>query len=194
MRARRLIVGLGNPGAEYDWTRHNLGFMLIDKLARELGRDVKRLECRALVGNAEIENVGVELVKPQTYMNLSGEAVACLIRKREIQTATRVEPEHLIIVSDDIALPFGAIRLRAKGSSGGHNGLKNIIAALKSEDFMRLRIGIKPEHPLNDTARFVLEKFPTSARAEVERILERAADALRCLLRDGIEKAMSQFN
>ncbi|GAC1396630.1 MAG: aminoacyl-tRNA hydrolase [Pyrinomonadaceae bacterium] len=194
MLARRLIVGLGNPGAEYEWTRHNLGFMVVDKLAREAGRDVRRLECRALVGNAEFENIKVELVKPQTYMNLSGESVVSLIRKRAMQTGTKFEPQDLIVISDDVALPFGALRLRANGSSGGHNGLKSIIAATGSQDFIRLRIGIKPEHPINDAARLVLEKFPMNARAEVERILERAANALRCLLRDGIEKAMSQYN
>jgi PTH1 family peptidyl-tRNA hydrolase len=190
----RLIVGLGNPGAEYEWTRHNLGFMLVDKLAHEAGRDVKRLECRALVGTAEIEGARVELVKPQTYMNLSGEAVSCLIKKRAAQSDLKFEPQDLIVICDDLALPFGAIRLRPKGSSGGHNGLKSIIAAIKSEDFIRLRIGIQPEHPINDTARFVLERLPTGARAEVEQVLERAADAVRALLRDGIERAMAQFN
>ena len=124
-----LIVGLGNPGAQYEWTRHNLGFMLIDLLAREAGREVKREECRALVGRAEIEGRTIELVKPQTYMNLSGEAVACLLRKSEELTA-----KDVIVICDDLALPFGTIRLRPKGSSGGHNGLKSLIAQLKTEE------------------------------------------------------------
>jgi PTH1 family peptidyl-tRNA hydrolase len=181
-----LIVGLGNPGAEYEWTRHNLGFMLIDLLARQAGRDVRRAECRALVGRAEVEGRTVELVKPQTYMNLSGEAVACLLRKRA--------ERDLIVVSDDIALPFGTIRLRARGSSGGQKGLKNIISALGTDEFPRLRIGIQPEHTVSDTARFVLERFPTAQRAEVEKILERGAEALRAVLRDGIDKAMALYN
>jgi len=184
-----LVVGLGNPGAQYEWTRHNLGFMLIDLLAGEASREVKREECRALIGRAEIEGRRVELIKPQTYMNLSGESIACLLRKRENLTA-----KELIVVCDDLALPFGVIRLRPRGSSGGHNGLKSLIAQLKTEEFMRLRIGIQPDHPLADTKRYVLERFPPSTRAEVEQVLQRSADALRAVLRDGIDKAMAVYN
>ena len=184
------IVGLGNPGAEYEWTRHNLGFMLVDRLARETGAQVKRKECRALVGRTELEGERVELVKPQTYMNLSGETAACLLAKQ-----TGDHPERsLIVVSDDLALPFGTIRLRARGSAGGHNGLKSIIAALRTDEFARLRIGIQPEHPVSDSKRFVLDEFSRSERAEVEKILERSAEALRAVLRDGIDKAMAQHN
>ena len=184
-----LVVGLGNPGAQYEWTRHNLGFMLIDFLARETAIEVKRQECQALIGRTEIEGRAVELVKPQTFMNRSGDAVSCLLHKRSLQTA-----HDLIVISDDLALPFGQIRLRARGSSGGHNGLKSIIQAIKTEDFIRLRIGIKPEHPINDAAAFVLDKLPHSARACVVQALERAAAALRSTLRDGIDKAMAQHN
>ncbi|HEY0546263.1 MAG TPA: aminoacyl-tRNA hydrolase [Pyrinomonadaceae bacterium] len=187
-----LIVGLGNPGAEYEWTRHNLGFMLIDRIARETGALVKRKECRALIGRADFEGATVELVKPQTYMNLSGESVACLIDKRHEARAQGAK--ELIVISDDLALPFGTIRLRPRGSAGGHNGLKSIIAALKTEEFARLRIGIQPPHPVGDTRRFVLEEFSRSERDEVEKILERSADALRAVLRDGIEKAMATHN
>jgi PTH1 family peptidyl-tRNA hydrolase len=186
----RLIIGLGNPGAEYEWTRHNLGFMLVDLLARAASAQVKRKECRALVGRAELEGVAVELVKPQTYMNLSGETVACLVAKH----GPEKKAQDLIVVSDDLALPFGKIRLRARGSAGGHNGLKSIIAALKTDEFIRLRIGIQPEHPIGDTKRFVLDEFPRGARAEVEEVLERSAEALRAVLRDGIDKAMAQYN
>ena len=185
-----LIVGLGNPGAQYEWTRHNLGFMLVERLAREVGREVKRVECRALVGRAEVEGRSVELVKPQTYMNLSGESVACLLRKR----AGLKPADDLLVVSDDIALPFGSIRLRRGGSSGGQKGLKNIISTLGTDEFPRLRVGIKPEHPVSDTASFVLENFPKAQRAGLEEILGRGADALRAVLRDGIEKAMAQYN
>ncbi|HEX8180350.1 MAG TPA: aminoacyl-tRNA hydrolase [Pyrinomonadaceae bacterium] len=185
----RLIVGLGNPGADYEWTRHNLGFMLVDLLARAAGRDVRRTECRALVGRAELEGEQVELVKPQTYMNLSGDAVACLVQKRALEIR-----RDLIVISDDLALPFGTIRLRARGSSGGHNGLKSIIGGLKTDEFIRLRIGIQPGHPVGDTKRFVLERLPVSARADVGKILERCADALRAVLRDGIDKAMALYN
>ena len=185
-----LIVGLGNPGERYEWTRHNLGFMLVDLLARQSNAQVKRSECRALVGRAEIEGRAVELVKPQTYMNLSGESVACLLRKREgLKVAN-----DLLVVSDDIALPFGSIRLRARGSSGGQKGLKNIISVLGTDEFLRLRIGIRPEHTVSDTAAFVLERFTKAQQAEVEKILERSAEALRAVLRDGIDKAMSLYN
>ena len=184
------IVGLRNPGAEYERTRHNLGFMLVDLLAREAGALVKRKDCRALVGRAEIEGVRVELVKPQTYMNLSGEAVACLLAKQEKGSAA----QSLIIISDDLALPFGTIRLRARGSAGGHNGLKSIIACAKSDEFMRLRIGIQPEHPLSDAKRFVLDEFSKTEREKLDEILERSAQALRAVLRDGIDKAMATYN
>jgi PTH1 family peptidyl-tRNA hydrolase len=185
-----LIVGLGNPGERYEWTRHNLGFMLVDLLARQSNAQVRRAECRALVGRAELEGRAVELVKPQTYMNLSGESVACLLRKRPALKPA----DGLLVVSDDIALPFGSIRLRPRGSSGGQKGLKNIISTLGTDEFPRLRVGIRPEHPVSDTAGFVLENFPRAQRAEVEKVLERCAEALRAVLRDGIDKAMSVYN
>jgi PTH1 family peptidyl-tRNA hydrolase len=186
----RLIVGLGNPGAEYERTRHNLGFMLVDLLAREAGALVKRKECRALVGRADLEGERVELVKPQTYMNLSGEAVACLLRKQ----GEAASAQSMIVISDDLALPFGVIRLRRRGSAGGHNGLKSIIAAAGTDEFIRLRIGIQPDHPLRDTKDFVLDEFSKAEREELEKILERSAEALRAVLRDGIDKAMAQYN
>jgi peptidyl-tRNA hydrolase, PTH1 family len=187
----RLIVGLGNPGAQYERTRHNLGFMLVDLLAEAAGAQVKRKDCRALVGRAELEGTRVELAKPQTYMNLSGEAVACLLAKQE---DAKSGAQNIIVISDDLALPFGTIRLRRRGSAGGHNGLKSIIAALHTDEFIRLRIGIQPEHPVSDTKTFVLDEFSRSERAELEKILERSAEALRAVLRDGIDKAMSQYN
>ena len=183
-----LIVGLGNPGAEYERTRHNLGFMLIDKLAAEAGRAVKRSECRSLIGNALIENERVLLAKPQTYMNLSGEAVSSLISKNELHA------DSLIVISDDLALPFGSIRLRERGSAGGHNGLKSIIAAVGTNEFIRLRIGIQPEHPLSDAKRFVLDEFTRTEEKLLPEILERGAEALRSVLRNGIAKAMSLHN
>ena len=185
-----LIVGLGNPGAEYEWTRHNLCFMLIDKLAAEAGTTVKRKECRSLVGAATIENERLRLVKPQTFMNLSGEAVACLATKEGIEDLSN----SLIVISDDLALPFGTIRLRERGSAGGHNGLKSIIGAVGTNEFMRLRIGIQPEHPVNDAKAFVLDQLRKAQREEVEKILDKAAEAVHSVLRDGIKKAMSLYN
>jgi PTH1 family peptidyl-tRNA hydrolase len=187
---QHLIVGLGNPGKDYEWSRHNLGFRLIDKLAGDERIDVKRRECQSLVGRGEIEGRAVKLIKPQTYMNLSGEAVACLLAKHKL-----AEPgENLIVISDDLALPFGKIRIRARGSAGGHNGLKAIIGAVGTNEFTRLRIGIKPAHPISDAKRFVLDSFSGVARPEVEKILERSAEALRAILRDGVLKAMTEYN
>ena len=185
-----LIVGLGNPGAEYEWTRHNLGFMLIDKLAAEAGATVKRKQCRSFVGSARIENERVRLVKPQTFMNLSGEAVACLLAKDDLEDPSK----SLIVISDDLALPFGTIRLRERGSAGGHNGLKSIIASIGTNEFMRLRIGIQPEHPVNDAKTFVLDDFPKAQRDEVKETLDKAAEAVHSVLREGIKKTMSVFN
>src|SRR5438552_4140773 len=183
-----LIVGLGNPGEEYAGTRHNLGFMLVDKLAAEAAVQVRRSECRSFVGSGLIENARVKLAKPQTFMNLSGDAVSCLISKDELDAAS------LIVISDDLALPFGVIRLRQRGSAGGHNGLKSIIGALGTNEFIRLRIGIQPEHPVSDTKKFVLTEFTGTEKESLPEVLERAAEALRSMLRDGIGKAMSLHN
>jgi PTH1 family peptidyl-tRNA hydrolase len=186
-----LIVGLGNPGSEYERTRHNLGFMLIDKLAEQERIAVIKRECRALIARADIEGQAVKLVKPQTYMNLSGESVGCLLRKHGV---TEAENRRLIVISDDLALPLGKIRIRERGSAGGHNGLKSIIATLGDNEFVRLRIGIQPEHPLEDTRGFVLNSFPRAERPIVEEVLERSAEAVRSILRDGVLKAMATFN
>jgi PTH1 family peptidyl-tRNA hydrolase len=185
-----LIVGLGNPGAEYEWSRHNLGFMLVDKLATEFGLVKFRRECQSLVGRVEIESKPVKLVKPQTYMNLSGEAVRCLVDKHRLSDPAG----NLIVISDDLALPFGKIRIRARGSAGGHNGLKSIIGALGTNEFTRLRIGIQPEHPIDNSKRFVLDSFPRTSRAEIDKVLERSAEALRVVLKEGVLKAMTVYN
>jgi PTH1 family peptidyl-tRNA hydrolase len=185
-----LVVGLGNPGAEYEWSRHNLGFMLIDKLSADTGINVDRRECQSQTGRGEMEGRVVKLIKPQTYMNLSGEAVACFVNKHKL-----AEPgENLIVISDDLALPFGKIRIRARGSAGGHNGLKSIIGLLGTHEFTRLRIGIQPDHPINDAKRFVLDRYPRTARTDVEKVLERSAEALHVILRDGVLKAMTVYN
>lgn len=186
-----LIVGLGNPGSQYAETRHNLGFMLVDRLAGEMQIAVKREECRALVGRGRFENECVELVKAQTYMNLTGEAVACLLKNPE-RIAAGIE--NLIVISDDLALPLGKIRLRPGGSAGGHNGLRSLISSLETEQFIRLRIGIGPEHPLADAKKFVLEKFPKNDRETVEQTLSRGVEAIASVIRDGIEKSMAVHN
>jgi PTH1 family peptidyl-tRNA hydrolase len=185
-----LIVGLGNPGKEYESTRHNLGFMLIDKLAAEAGIAVSRRECSSLVGRGEIESVRTKLAKPQTFMNLSGHAVSCLLAKLNTDSPM----EQLIVISDDLALPLGKIRIRERGTAGGHNGLKSIIAAAGTNEFLRLRIGIQPEHPISDAKRFVLDSFSRSERPIVADTLDQSARAIRTIIRDGALKAMSEFN
>src|SRR5678816_286554 len=176
-----LIVGLGNPGKEYESTRHNLGFMLIDKLAHDEGIVVGRRECSSLVGRGQIEGTNTKLAKPQTFMNLSGQAVSCLLAK--IQSESPIE--QLIVISDDLALPLGKIRIRERGSAGGHNGLKSIIAAIGTDEFLRLRIGIQPDHPISDTKRFVLDQFSGTERSLVEETLDQSAKAIRTIIRDG---------
>lgn len=183
-----LITGLGNPGPEYAKTRHNAGFMLVDLLAAGLLTQVKRDECRAAVGRAEFDNQTIELAKPQTYMNLSGEAVSCLLAKEERSV------ERLIVISDDLALPFGTIRIRPKGTHGGHNGLRSIIDCLNTQEFTRLRIGIGPDHPVSDAKRFVLENFSKKESETLEKILSESADAVRAIITDGVDAAMAKFN
>src|SRR6185295_16272857 len=181
-----LIVGLGNPGKEYESTRHNLGFMLVDKLAHDEGINVNRRECSALVGRGEIEGTRTQLVKPQTFMNLSGHAVACLLARIDSDAPI----DQLVVVSDDLALPLGRIRIRERGSAGGHNGLKSIISVAGTEEFIRLRIGIQPQHPVEDTRRFVLASFSKSDRVAVEEVLAKSAAAIEAILTVGPLKAM----
>lgn len=183
-----MIVGLGNPGAEYKGTRHNLGFTLVDVLATRLQTAVKRQECRSFIGQGMIDNQKVELVKPQTFMNLSGEAVSCLLKK-DARSLRR-----MIVVSDDLALPFGTIRIRPRGTHGGQNGLRSIIDCVGTQDFIRLRIGILPDHTVTDAKRFVLDSFPKGDIEQVEKVLERSADAVQAIIEDGVEAAMAKFN
>lgn len=183
-----LVAGLGNPGPDYQMTRHNAGFMVIDELASRWRIAVKRKECRSLIGIAGFETDRIELAKPQTFMNLSGEALSCLL-KEESRSVTR-----LLIVVDDLALPFGSMRMRRSGSDGGHNGLKSVSHCLKTDAYARLRIGIQPDHPVSNAKKFVLERFPRKDLGKLEEIIESAALAVESMLRDGIERAMSRFN
>lgn len=183
-----LIVGLGNPGAEYAKTRHNLGFMVVDLLASRMQTQVKRDECRSLLGRGEFDKQVVELAKPQTFMNLSGEAVSCLIAKDNREVG------KLVVISDDLALPFGSIRIRPKGSHGGQNGLRSIIDCLKTQEFTRLRIGIQPAHPIGDAKRFVLDGFAKGDIDTLAKVLIQAADAVEAIIRDGVDAAMAKFN
>lgn len=183
-----MVVGLGNPGARYEDTPHNLGFMVVDALAGEMGVPVKREECRALVGQGRLGGEVVELVKPQTYMNLSGESLSCFLKK-----ADRSQ-DRIVVVTDDLALPLGSIRVRPSGSHGGHNGLRSIIACLQSQDFKRVRIGILPAHPVSDASAYVLGRFGASDREAVREAVERASQAVAEIIRSGIDRAMAKFN
>ena len=184
-----LIVGLGNPGLEYEMTRHNVGFMVIDELGARLNVEVKRSECRALIGQTFVKDERVELVKPQTYMNLSGESVNCLLANKLSRSVQRT-----LIIVDDLALPLGSMRLRRKGSTGGHNGLKSMTSCLRTDEYARLRIGISPDHPVSNTSKFVLERFPRKAEPAVDEIIQTASDAVESFIEDGIDRAMSRFN
>jgi peptidyl-tRNA hydrolase, PTH1 family len=184
-----LIVGLGNIGPQYEWTRHNCGFMLVDELARRAGRDFRVTECQSLTTRALIGGEEVLLAKPQTYVNLSGVAVAALKDKYLIKDSSAV-----LVLGDDLALPFGKIRIRREGSAGGHNGLKSIIAKLGTQIFPRLRMGIAPEHPLVETRDFVLAEFPRKDRDALNQMLAQAADAVEAILTTGIAEAMSKYN
>ena len=183
-----LIVGLGNPGARYESTRHNCGFMVVEELARRAQAPFKERESEAMIARANLDGQRVLLVKPQTFMNESGISVAGLRTKYE------VAPEEVLVIADELALLFGTIRLRRGGSAGGHNGLKSIIARLGTDQFPRLRLGIGASHPVADAAAYVLSDFPRSEREALSEMIARAADAVEALLTSGIDHAMSQYN
>lgn len=184
-----LIVGLGNYGPKYEWTRHNCGFFVVDELARRAGREIRTPECQALTARVKISDIDALLAKPQTYMNLSGVAAAELKKKYDI-----AKNEQVLVISDDLALPFGKLRIRPGGSAGGQNGLKSVIAKLGGDNFPRLRLGIAPDHPVANNAEFVLAEFPRRDREVLPEIVGRAADAIEVLLTKGIAEAMSKYN
>ena len=185
----KLIVGLGNPGREYEETRHNFGFMLIDRLMARAGGRRFRDETGAKVAEVTLAGERALLVKPQTYMNLSGDAVKPLLARYGSG-----EVANVIVASDDVALPFGMIRVRGRGSAGGQKGLKSIIERLGSDGFARLRLGVKPDHPVSDLASFVLTPIPKRDHQVLDETLDRAADAIEVILTEGVERAMSRFN
>jgi PTH1 family peptidyl-tRNA hydrolase len=184
----RLIVGLGNPGYEYHMTPHNLGFMAIDRLADSCGKELSRREAQALTASTELAGERVVLAKPQTYMNLSGLAVARLLQNYELS------PRDLLVLVDEIDLPLGMLRIRPRGSAGGHNGLKSIIGSLESDEFIRLRMGVQPEWPVEDYVSYLLRPFRPAETKLVAETLELAAEAVRVILSEGLQKAMNRFN
>jgi len=185
----RLVAGLGNPGARYQRTRHNLGFMLVDRLAQRWGTTCDRYQGRfeALIAQADFAGRDVLLLKPQTFMNLSGRSVAAAAR------FYRLEPADLLVVCDDLDLPPGRIRLRARGSGGSHNGLTDVLAHLGTQEVPRLRIGIGPS-PLPDATPYVLSPFAPREQERMQAVLDLAAEAVECWLEKGIDAAMTQYN
>ena len=184
-----LIVFLGNPGPRYEFTRHNAGFMAAEAMAKEKNLSINKLRFKALTAPCVIGDQSVLLMKPQTFMNLSGEAV------RQAADFYKIAPEHIIVVSDEISLPIGKLRIRTKGSAGGHNGLKNIIAQLGTQDFPRIRIGVgAPPHPDYDMADWVLSSFKNQDAEDKKAAASRAAQAAQCYITQGPDRAMNLFN
>ncbi len=181
-----LVVGLGNPGEKYEETRHNVGFMVADELGKRGSFSIQKVKYHALTS---IGGQGALVMKPTTYMNLSGEAVG------EAARFYKIPPDHVLVISDDVDLPLGKLRIRTNGSAGGHNGLKSIIQHLGSDQFPRLKVGVggKP-HPDYDMADWVLSKFQGEDKKLIDETVKRAAEAVECLLKDGPQKAMNRFN
>jgi PTH1 family peptidyl-tRNA hydrolase len=184
----KLIAGLGNPGPEYEYSPHNLGFAVVDRLALRHSISLTRKQSQSLCGRWRFGEEEVWLIKPQTFMNLSGAAVKDWLVKQDCG------PESLLVVHDEMDLPWGSIRIREKGGAAGHHGLESIIQSIGSQEFARLRIGVRPEHGIGDTVDYLLSPLKRSQRREMEEIVDRASEAVETILRDGISKAMNAFN
>jgi peptidyl-tRNA hydrolase, PTH1 family len=184
----RVIVGLGNPGPEYAWTPHNLGFLAVDAVAERAGVRVERPEAKSLVGLGRFAGQEIALAKPHTMMNLSGLAVRDLLERFECG------PEEMVVLYDDVALPWGMLRVRERGSAGSHNGLKSIIGTIGSSEFPRVRMGIQPEHPVGDLAAYVLRPMRKTDLETAAEMTEQAAEAVELILTRGIAHAMNRFN
>jgi peptidyl-tRNA hydrolase, PTH1 family len=184
----RLIVGLGNPGPEYTWTPHNLGFLGVDAVAERARIRVERPEAKSLVGLGQLAGQEIALAKPHTMMNLSGLAVRDLLERFECR------PEGMVVLYDDVALPWGMLRVRERGSAGSHNGLKSIIGTIGSSDFPRVRMGIQPDHPVGDLAAYVLRPMRKGDLEIAAEMAEQAAEAVELIITRGIADAMNRFN
>ena len=184
-----LLVCLGNPGREYEETRHNIGFMAAGELERREHVKFNKLRYRALTGEISVGSQRVLVIKPQTYMNLSGESV------KLAGGFYKIPPDHVLVLSDDVALPLGKLRVRAGGSAGGHNGLKNIIAHLGTDQFPRVRVGVgAPAHPEHEMVDWVIGKFTPSERKVVDETVSRAVDAALCVIEKGVQEAQNRYN
>lgn len=184
----KLIVGLGNPGYEYHLSPHNMGFMAVDRLAEDCGVEIGRREGQALTASTEIEGERVVLAKPQTYMNLSGMAVARLLEKHELPVS------DLLVLVDDVDLPLGMLRIRPCGSAGTHNGLKSVIGSIQADDFGRVRMGVQPALAKDDLVSYLLGPLRRAELEVVTEMLDRACEAVRVILKEGVPAAMNRFN
>ena len=185
----KLIVGLGNPGIEYQFTPHNLGFLAIDRIANSLGVEIRNRQCRALTARAVIAGQPVILAKPETFMNLSGLSVRELVAEYQVDVKS-----DLIVIYDELDLPLGAIRIRTRGSSAGHNGMESILGALGTDEYLRVRLGIAPDRKITDGVKFVLTPFRQAQLKVVDEVLDIAAEAVEVILKEGPAAAMNRFN
>ena len=185
----KLIVGLGNPGIEYQFTPHNLGFLVVDRIANEYKVEVRNRQCRALTARAVIGTETVLLAKPETFMNLSGLAVLELTRKHEVRPE-----EDLIVIQDELDFPLGTLRLHTRRSSAGHNGIESVIGALGTQDFLRIRMGVAPERKVEDGMSYLLSPFRKAQLKVVDEMIEVAAEAVKVILTEGAAAAMNRFN
>ena len=185
----KLIVGLGNPGPQYEFTPHNLGFLVVDWIADELKVEVRNRQCRALTARTTIGNEQVVLAKPETFMNLSGDAVRCLVENLELS------PESdLIVIQDELDFPFGTLRVQRNRSSAGHNGIESIIGSIGTKDFVRIRIGVAPEHAVRDGKEYLLAPLSKARLKSIGPALEDAACAAEMIVKEGPAAAMQKFN
>jgi peptidyl-tRNA hydrolase, PTH1 family len=185
----KLIVGLGNPGIEYQFTPHNVGFLAVDRIASEHKVEIRNRQCRALTARVQIGDELALLAKPETYMNLSGMSV------RELVAEYDAKPESdLIVIQDELDFPLGTLRIHTRRSSAGHNGIESIIGALGTQDFLRIRIGVAPEHKVEDGKEYLLSPMRKKELAVVDEMLETAAEAVKAILTDGPAAAMNRFN
>ena len=185
----KLIVGLGNPGVEYQFTPHNLGFLTVDRIANEYGVEVRNRQCRALTGRVVIGSETVLLAKPETFMNLSGISVRELISKHD----ARAE-EDLVVIQDELDFPLGTIRLQRRRSSAGHNGIASIISCLGMNDFLRIRMGVAPDRKIEDGMSYLLSPFRKAELKVVDEMTEAGAEAVKAILTEGESAAMNRFN
>ena len=185
----KLIVGLGNPGIEYQFTPHNLGFLTIDRIAGDLGIEVRNRQCRALTARTTIGTVPVVLAKPETYMNLSGLAVRELAAEHQVDVQS-----DLVVIYDELDLPFGTIRIRQRGGTAGHNGMESLLGALETDEFLRIRMGVGPARKPADGAKYVLTPFRKAQLKVVDEILDLAAEAVEVIVKEGPAVAMNRFN